>query len=84
MSDELIYTRADLPGLGSPNWRSFRKLTETKAVRIEGPFSVATREGVITCEDGWLAVDSGGWPYPIADDEFRRIYEVIPLGEVTA
>jgi len=40
-----------------------------------GPFEVETREGTLTCEDGWLAIDSDGYPYPIAADEFNKIYE---------
>lgn len=50
------------------------KRTVTLAKRISGPFRVQTREGVLRCENGWLAVDSHGWPYPIAHDEFTEIY----------
>jgi len=55
-----------------PRWRikSF-----TRAARVEGPFEVVTKEGVLTCADGYLAFDHRGWPYPIAADEFERIYE---------
>lgn len=67
--------------LDPQGWRRFAKRTTTPAIRIDGPFSVKTREGTITCEDGWLAVDSGGWPYPIAADEFDRIYAQVTDGE---
>ncbi len=60
-------------------WGEFRKVTTTRMVRVDGPFTVATREGEITCADGWLAIDSGGWPYPIADEEQRLIYEPVDL-----
>jgi hypothetical protein len=56
----------------APLWRK-RKLTA--AVRIVGPFSVMTRDGELTCEDGYLAVDSSGWPFPINRDEFESLYE---------
>ena len=54
----------------------YRKKTFTKAVRIQGPFTTMTREGEITCPNGCLAIDSKGWPYPIAMDEFEIIYEI--------
>jgi hypothetical protein len=75
--DIATFTRDDLdsPAFGTPG--EFRKTTTTRAWRIIGRFRVETREGVIECEDGWLAVDSGGWPYPIAADEFDRIYEPV-------
>ena len=45
--------------------------------RIKGPFKVKTREGEITCEDGYLALDSADWPYPIHVDEQKTIYEEV-------
>jgi len=70
---EPTFTRENIPDYIV--FRKYHKRVATGAARIQGPFSVRTREGVITCEDGWLAIDSGGWPYPIAADEFDRIYE---------
>lgn len=58
-------------------WLRYRKIITTKAIRIEGPFDVKAREGKLSCPDGYLAVDSGGYPYPIAKDEFERIYELV-------
>jgi hypothetical protein len=55
-----------------PRWR---KKSFTRAARVAGPFQVVTKEGVLTCADGYLAFDHRGWPYPIAADEFERIYE---------
>lgn len=46
----------------------------TKATRVYVPFVVETSEGELRCEDGYLAVDARGYPYPIAKDEFERIY----------
>ena len=59
-------------------FRLYRKKTLTQAVRITGPFTVRTREGWLNCTDGWLALDAGGWPYPIDAEEFQRIYEAAP------
>ena len=56
----------------APLWRN-RKLTA--AVRIIGPFSVATQQGILSCPDGYLAVDAAGWPFPISQDEFESLYE---------
>jgi hypothetical protein len=52
----------------------YRKRHLTHAVRIDGPFRVETAEGPLDCPDGWLALDSRGYPYPIAADEFAAIY----------
>ena len=38
---------------------------------------VKTTEGTLTIKDGWIAEDSQGEHYPIAHDEFRRIYEPV-------
>jgi hypothetical protein len=56
----------------------FRKTTTIRPLRIQGPFEVETRHGRVLCQDGWLAVDEQGFPYPIAADEFELIYEAVP------
>jgi hypothetical protein len=57
-------------------WPVFKKKTLTRALRIDGPFEVKTiHEGIVICEDGWLAVDNQGYPYPIDATEFNTIYE---------
>lgn len=66
----LHFTRDNIPS----HMNEWQKRVTTKAVRIQGPFEVETREGTLRCPDGYLAVDTGGWPYPIAADEFERIY----------
>jgi hypothetical protein len=55
-------------------WRTYRKKVTTQAARVKGPFTVNTSEGPLTCQDGYLAVDARGYPYPIAADEFALIY----------
>lgn len=56
-------------------WPKYRKKVLTSALRVEGPFTVQTSEGPLTCADGFLAVDARGYPYPIAVEEFELIYE---------
>lgn len=72
-----LFSRDNLPD--PAEFEEFSKSGSTKMVRIEGPFTVVTREGTMECEDGWLAIDSRGWPYPIADDEQANIYQ--PAGD---
>lgn len=60
--------------LPEPPYINYRKTTETQAVRIDGPFSVKTTEGEMTCEDGYLALDAGGNPYPISKEVFDQTY----------
>jgi hypothetical protein len=59
------------------HFRKYKKQGLTEAMRMSGPFRVETSEGPVTCEDGWLAIDSRGHPYPIADEEFVQIYEPV-------
>ena len=71
-------TRANVTTLFSiDSWKAYKKKRLTTAIRISGPFEVLTREGVLTCPDGYLALDSQDWPYPIAKDEFETIYEEV-------
>jgi len=56
-------------------WPKYRKQHLIQATRVIGPFEVETREGTLTCNDGWLAIDSDGHPYPVAAEEFDKIYE---------
>lgn len=69
------FTRGSVPGPQHEWWGLYRKRPLTRAARIDGPFSVETREGLLTCRDGYLAIDAHGWPYPIAREEFELIYE---------
>lgn len=54
----------------------FRKAGSTYMARVVGPFSVRTKEGLAHCPDGWLAVDSEGDLYPVADTVARTSYAV--------
>lgn len=72
MADPTHFTRPSPDWV--KGWTLYRKRGATPAIRIDGPFSVETREGTLTCEDGYLAVDSNGDPYPIAADVFEDTY----------
>ena len=70
------YSITDLPSAPA-GWPLYRKVALTHAIRIDGPFTVTTSEGPLRCEDGYLAVDARGYPYPIAAAEFELIYEPV-------
>jgi len=45
---------------------------------LTAQFVCETSEGnVVSCTDGWLAIDSHGYPYPVSDAEFRDTYRPI-------
>ena len=69
------YSKDHLPG-DPDSWPEFVKVRRTKATRVSGPFTVQTREGTLTCENGYIALDSAGYPYPVDYDEFWAIYEL--------
>ena len=69
-----VFEKSNLPS-DPETWQLFRKTALTRATRIDGPFTVQTSEGPLHCENGYLAVDARGYPYPIAADEFSMIYE---------
>lgn len=58
------------------NYWNYRKTKLTSAIRIDGPFIVETSEGPLRCNDGYLAIDARGYPYPIDKEEFELIYEL--------
>ena len=67
------YRKGDVPP--TDDFALYRKKHLTQAVRIEGRFRVETDEGPLECGDGYLALDSRGYPYPIDAEEFAAIYE---------
>ena len=71
---EQIFSVDRLPS-DPESWPRYRKTALTRATRIDGPFTVQTSEGPLRCQDGYLATDARGYPYPIAADEFALIYE---------
>src|SRR6266487_4296986 len=75
MHDAAFYDASTVAEMAPATWPLYRKKVLTRALRVQGPFMVNTSEGPLRCEDGWLAVDARGYPYPIAADEFELIYE---------
>ena len=69
-----VFSASALPS-DPTSWPVYRKTALTRALKIDGPFTVQTSEGPLTCSDGYLAVDARGYPYPIAADEFALIYQ---------
>lgn len=82
---EPVFSREDLP---DGTFGEYRKTHITRAIRMRGPFRCVTSEGnIASCDDGWLAVDSRGFPYPINAIEFERIYAragSVPAGGLVA
>jgi len=72
---EIRFTKDNVGSLAGSQFSLYRKMKLTKAMRVPGPFTTETREGILECPDGYLAIDSDGWPYPIAKEEFEYIYE---------
>jgi hypothetical protein len=81
ISNLKIVSRHDVDSDEVAFWTHYRKRPLIPAIRMDGPFDVETREGTLHCPDGYLAVDAHGWPYPIAADEFERIYEPVATEE---
>ena len=70
----MLYTKENLPD----GFNHYRKTHITQAVRIDGPFRVKTIDGAfVFCDDGWLALDSRGYPYPINNVVFEESFEEI-------
>ena len=72
------FSRTNVPS-DPMTWPTWKKVAVTHAIRIDGPFEVHTSEGLMTCADGYLAVDARGYPYPIATEEFHLIYEPVEV-----
>lgn len=57
------------------DWNSYRKTEPIEAMPMDKDFTVQTREGTVKGNAGdYLAVDSEGYPYPIAKDEMHAVY----------
>lgn len=67
----------DADNLPAGEWQAFRKHATTLMTRIDGPFTIHTSQGPLPCEDGWVAIDARGYPYPLAADEQALIYEPV-------
>lgn len=76
-----VFSKDSMPGDLDVAGGWYRKRVLTWAFRVDGPFAVQTSEGLLRCDDGWLAMDARGYPYPIATEEFALIYEEADLRE---
>lgn len=59
-------------------WQEYVKVTPTRMVRMSGAFACVTQEGRVECEDGFLAVDAEGFPYPVAKSIHDKTYKLVP------
>jgi hypothetical protein len=70
----MTYSKDNLPS-DPDTWPKHRK---TALARMYGPitetFTVETKEGALTRNGGYLAVDSAGYPYPISLSDYRDMY----------
>lgn len=58
----------------------FEKVGGTSMARVDGHFSCETIDGnVAHCDDGWLAIDTEGRLYPVADSVARVSYNAHAL-----
>lgn len=76
------YTKEDLPAAG---WAEYRKLGTTRMTPIAGPCTVMAQEGPYNLPAGWtgyLALDGGGWPYPIDSAVHADNYEQARAGRM--
>lgn len=68
---------ANVADYNPDEWPVYYKQVPTRAIRVAGPFTVTPHgeaDGDITVQDGFLAIDARGYPYPISADEFKLIY----------
>lgn len=68
------YSKDNLP-VGE--YKVYKKVPVITAIQVSGPFYVETKEGVLYCEDGYLALDIQGNPYPIDREIFESTYESV-------
>ncbi len=80
-----VFKKGEIPDAGwaqsssgrDAGWASYQKKVHTQAIKIDGAFEVETSEGNLTCKDGYLCIDARGYPYPVATDEFKLIYDPV-------
>lgn len=68
---------ANVADYNPDEWPVYYKQVPTRAIRVAGAFTVTPHgeaDGDITVQDGYLAIDARGYPYPISADEFKFIY----------
>jgi hypothetical protein len=72
-------TKENLPIVQiADGWQEYVKVTPTQMLRMKGPFTCVTKEGPVTCDDGFLAVDAEGFPYPVVKTIHDATYKLNP------
>lgn len=46
-----------------------------RAVKIKGPFVVKTETEELECDNGYLVLDLDGYPYPMENSLFKKMYQ---------
>jgi hypothetical protein len=73
LPNQPMFTRETLPNYST--FQPYTRKSVTMMSRVEGPFKVQTQHGVVECDDGWVALDEEGWPYPISVSVQEKSYE---------
>lgn len=69
---EAVITKDCLP---EADYECYHKTYAPRAIRMAGTFHCLTSEGnLVSCTDGWLVIDSRGFPYPVNAAEFESTY----------
>lgn len=55
-------------------FKPHRKKAITQIARVEGQFTCMTSNGPVQCDNGYVAIDRDGYPYPISVKAFDEAY----------
>lgn len=70
------FKKGDIPDLSFK--KAKKKPIAIQVVQINEPFEVETLEGLMKGKAGdWLVVGVNGEMYPIADDIFKKTYDIV-------
>lgn len=59
-------------------FRKYQKSVPTWAVQLPRDATIITREGEVQAKEGdYLDLDASGYPYPIEEEEFERMYDLV-------
>ena len=70
------FKKGDVPNL--PFKKARKKPIAIQVIQIQEPFEVETMEGLMKGQAGdWLVVGVNGEMYPIANDIFKKTYDIV-------
>ena len=72
ISKENVFYRFD-----PAEFKEYRKTVTTRMIYVDGSFKVKTLEGILECNNGWLALDADNNPYPLDADIQKISYEEV-------